>query len=120
MNAHDLSLKTLIRSVSDELLASRAERQERGLPALFEIQELTVEVSFVVTESEGGGGGFDLKVVRADTSVRYDAQSIHRITLRLRALEEDDLLEDDAFFSRIEVERPLRPRTGEEDEEPAR
>lgn len=117
MNAQDLSLKTLIRAVSEDLLASRAERQERGLPPLFEIEELIVEVSFVVTQSRSGGGGFDLKIVRADTNVRYDAESIHRITLKLRALEEDDVLEDDSFFSRIEVERPLRPRTGAEGED---
>jgi hypothetical protein len=95
----------LIRAVSEELLASREERLASDRPPLFEVQDLTVEVSFVVTDSRGGGGGFDLKVVKADAKVSYDEQSIHRITLKLRALgKEDDVLPP------LPDLLPLRPR----------
>ena len=50
MTDFEFSLKSLIRAVSDELIASQAERVAGGLPALFEVQEFNIEVSFVVTE----------------------------------------------------------------------
>jgi hypothetical protein len=62
----DLSLKNLIRAVSDELTASREERLAENQPAIWEVSELTIEANFVVTNSGGGGGGFDLKILKAD------------------------------------------------------
>ena len=53
--------------------------------ALFEIKDLTIEVSFVRTESKGGAGGFDLKVVKADANVKHDRE-LQKIILTLRAL----------------------------------
>jgi len=47
-----LSIKTLIRAVTDELLASREERLAAGDPAVFEVEELTLEISFVATRSK--------------------------------------------------------------------
>jgi Trypsin-co-occurring domain 2 len=110
MPEDDLSLKNLIRAVSDELLASRAERLAANLPPLFEVQELTIEVSFVVTESKGGGGGFDLKVIKADASVKYDRESVHKVTLTLKALESADLVVPD-----LPDTLPVRPRSRDEE-----
>jgi hypothetical protein len=104
--AEDLSIKALIRAVSDELIASRIERQDAGQPALFEIKDLTIEVSFVVTESKGGGGGFDLKVIKADANVKYDREQVQKIILTLRALGKDD-----AAIPDLPDQLPLRPRT---------
>lgn len=110
MAEEDLSLKNLIRAVSNELLASRTERLAAGLPPLFEVQDLTIEVSFVVTESKEGGGGFDLKVLRADANVKYDKESVHKVTLTLKALGTDDVDVPD-----LPDTLPLRPRTRDED-----
>lgn len=109
MPESDLSLKNLIRAVSGELLASQTERLEAGQRALFEIEELTIEVSFVVTETRGGGGGFDLKVVKADANVRYDRERVHKITLKLKALGEEDAAVPD-----LPDTLPLRPRSRDE------
>jgi hypothetical protein len=106
MPEDDLSLKALIQAVSEELRSSRAERLAQGLPPLFEVQDLTIEVSFVVTQSKGGGAGFDLKVVRADGTVKYDRESVHKVTLTLKALGEGDVLIPD-----LPDTMPLRPRT---------
>src|SRR5215470_4052788 len=95
MADYDLSLKNLIRAVSDELLESRRERLAAGIPALFEIENLTIEVSFVVTESKGGGGGFDLKVIKADANVKYDKEQVHKVALTLKALGSDDSIVPD-------------------------
>ena len=106
MPEDDLSLKTLLQAVSEELRSSRSERLAQGLPPLFEVQDLTIEVSFVVTESKGGGAGFDLKVVRADGTVKYDRESVHKVTLTLKALSESDVLIPD-----LRDTLPIRPRT---------
>jgi hypothetical protein len=86
--AEDLSIRALIRAVTDELLASQTERLASGGAAVFQVSDLTLEVSFVATSSKHGGGGFDIKVVKADAGVQYDKQSIHKITLKLKAVED--------------------------------
>lgn len=107
MPEHDVSLTTLIRAVSEQLLASRAERLAESRAALFEISELTVEVSFVVTESSAAGGGFDLKVVKADASRKYDEQAVQRISLKLKALGDGG---GGDVLTELGDELPLRPR----------
>jgi hypothetical protein len=101
---YDLSLKDLIRAVSDELLASRQERTSSEQPAIWEVGELTIEASFVVTASGSGGGGFDLKILRADAKVDYGQETVHKITLTLKALDSEDTLTE------LGDELPLRPR----------
>lgn len=77
----DLSIKELVTAVSQELIASQKEREARGDPALFRIDEMTLEISFVVTKSAGGKGGFDLTVITASAGAKYESQEIHKVTL---------------------------------------
>ena len=99
----DLSIKTLIRAVTDELLASRDERLAAGQPAVFQVEELTLEISFVATTSTRAGGGFQFWVVKADAGVKYDDQSIHKIVLKLKTAEPGGA-------EPFGLEEPLRPR----------
>jgi hypothetical protein len=101
--AKDLSLKTLIRAVTDELLASREERLAAGDPAVFQVQELTLEVSFVATTSKQAGGGVHFWVVKADAGMKYDDQSVHKVVLKLKAAEP-------SASEPFGLEEPLRPR----------
>ena len=78
----DLSIKELVTAVSHELISSQKEREARGDPALFRIDEMTLEISFVVTKSAGGKGGFDLTVITASAGAKYESKEIHKVTLR--------------------------------------
>jgi Trypsin-co-occurring domain 2 len=89
-----LSIKTLIRAVTDELLASRKERLEAGDPAIFEVEDLTLEISFVAARSKEAEGGFKFWVVKAGGNVKYDDQSVQKIVLKLKATE---LTENEPF-----------------------
>jgi len=100
---NDLSIKTLIRAVTDELLASRDERLAAGDPAVFQVEELTLEISFVATSSKQAGGGFHFWVVKADAGIKYDEQSVHKVVLKLKTAEPS---EAEPFG----LEEPLRPR----------
>jgi hypothetical protein len=81
-----LSIRALIREVTREVLSAQADRIASGEPAVFELSDLTLEVSFVATSSKKAGGGFDLKVVKADAGLQYDKESIHKVSLKLVAV----------------------------------
>jgi Trypsin-co-occurring domain 2 len=104
VNGDDLSIRTLIQAVTRELLESQAERLAAGGPAVFEVKDLTLEISFVATSSKHGGGGFDLKVVKADAGVQYDKQSVHKIQLTLTAVDFQPVAEPSP------LPHPVRPR----------
>lgn len=99
----DLSIKTLVRAVTKELLASREERQAAGEPAVFQVDELTLEISFVATSSNQGGGGFQFWVIKADAGVKYDEQCVQKVILKLKPAKPSD---DEPFG----LEEPLKPR----------
>jgi hypothetical protein len=107
---NDLSIKQLIRAVTAELLASQRERLASGDPAVFEVSELTLDISFVATRSRNIGGGFDFKVVKADGGVKYDEQSVHNVILKLTAPKPRTSDQADPFG--VEPE-PVRPRRAE-------
>lgn len=100
---NDLSIKTLIRAVTDELLASRDERLASGDPAVFQVEELTLEISFVATSSKKAGGGFQFWVVKADAGIKYDDQCVHKVVLKLKTAEPSNA-------EPFGLEEPLRPR----------
>ncbi len=111
-----ISLKDLIRAVSDELIASRAERLADNRPAIFEVSELTIEASFVVTKSAGGGGGINIQVLRADANADYKQETVNRLSLKLTALKPDA---DHHILRELGDEVPLRPRLDEQSDNAA-
>jgi len=82
----ELSLDTLVDAVSGQLLLSQQRRIAAGLPAVFQVDELTLEVSFVVTSSKEGSGGISISVVKADGKLKYDQESLQKVTLKLTAV----------------------------------
>ena len=50
-------MKELIQKISDDLLASERERVADARRAVFEVADLTIELSFVATRSRQGRGG---------------------------------------------------------------
>lgn len=86
-----LHIKGLIRQVTQELVDSQKEREENKQPALFRVQQLTLEVHFVAQTSSEVGGSFDLKVVTVGGAQlggkhTYQNQQIHKITLTLSTI----------------------------------
>ena len=86
-----LFIKDLITKVHDELLQSRQEREEQGDPAIFEVEQMTLEVNFVAQRDAEFSGGIDLKIVtvggaRLGGTRNYHDQQIHKITLTLAAV----------------------------------
>lgn len=107
MTKSDLSIADVVRAVTDDLVASRADRVTRGGPPIFEVSELTLDLSFIVTESDSSKAGFDLKILKADTGTAFSSQTIQRITLKLTAVKDASLLTE------FGDELPLRPRTSD-------
>ncbi|MFT8244062.1 trypco2 family protein [Roseomonas sp. BN140053] len=99
--AEDLSIETLVRAVSDQLLRSQAAREASGKPAVFEVSEMTLEVSFVVRSSKQAGGGFTLSVIKADGSMKFDKETVQKVSLKLAAAKSQ---------GRFEGFGPVRPR----------
>lgn len=86
-----LFIEDLISKVHDELLQARRKREQRGDPAIFEVQDMTLEVHFVAQRAADYNGGIDLKIVTvggvsAGGARHYSDQQIHKITLNLTAV----------------------------------
>jgi hypothetical protein len=90
-----LSLKGMIRKVQEELEASEEERKKSGQEALFEFDKVDLEVNFVVTKASEAKGGFSFQVLtfggfNVGLRDRKEDQSIHKITLSLKAIAPED------------------------------
>src|SRR3954462_14024748 len=77
----DVSVKELIQRISEDLLESEQERTADGRRAVFEVAELTVELSFVVSRSRQGHAGVDLKVVSVGGQADQGSERSQRMTL---------------------------------------
>ena len=88
-----LFIGELIRQVQRELIESQSQRESEGQTALFEVESLTVEAHFVVSNSTTSKGGFDLKIITLGGEKAYKEEQVHKISLKLKTLpaEEDNL-----------------------------
>lgn len=79
-----LNIKELIHAVRQELSESELERRQKHIPPLFVVDNLKIEVNFVVEKKTTTGGGLNLKIVDVGRDVSYNSQQIHKITLELK------------------------------------
>lgn len=82
-----LFIKDFIRRVHKELLESQKEREKEGLESLFVVDDLTIEVNFIASETKDVEGGLDFKIVTAGGARQYQDQQVHKITLHLKTVE---------------------------------
>ena len=83
MTEKNLLIKDLIRQVHRELVASQEERDEEGLPPLFQVDSLVIEANFVVVDDQKAEAGFGFSLLKAGAEVNYKHEQIHKITLNL-------------------------------------
>jgi len=102
----EILLKDLIHAVSNQLIASREERLTDNRPPIFEVDELTIEASFVITKASSSIGGFDLKIIKGDAKEDYRQDMIHKIILKLKALKD---YSNNGVLKELGDEVPLRP-----------
>ena len=81
-----LGVTELIKRVRDELAASEKDIQTHNEAALFEVKRFDLEISFVVTASSTVQGGFDYKVVTADSHSDTGSQRVQKLTLHFDAI----------------------------------
>jgi len=86
-----LMLKDLIRQVKQELLAVISEREELGEAPIFALNDLTLEVNFVVATEGKIGGNVSVKLLavaglNANGERKYSREQVHRVTLHLSPL----------------------------------
>ena len=115
----DVSVKQLIQKISQDLLESEQERTAEDRRAVFEVAELTIELSFVVSRSREGNAGIDLKVVSVGGKADRGDERTQRMTLRLvAAASSDGGRSTDQQFSRLDYDHalPVRPRIRGRDE----
>jgi len=81
---NNLNLTELLHSVRDELIESQELRMKKGLPPLFIVDKLQIEVNFVVEQIKGVKGGVNLKVIEMGGNKTYTEQQVHKVTLDLK------------------------------------
>jgi hypothetical protein len=108
----DVSVKELIQRISEDLLESEQERTAGGRRAVFEVAELTIDLSFVVSRSRQGHAGVDLKVVSVGGQADRADERTQRMTLRLVAVGGAAEGSGEEKFARLDYDDalPVRPR----------
>jgi len=79
----DLRLKDLIRAVQQELEDSQIEREQNGIPALFQFHNLKIEASVVVSKTKEKDGSIGVKVIEAGLKNTYNEQEVQKVTVEL-------------------------------------
>lgn len=87
-----LNLKELIHQVRQELIESENERVQKGLTPLFKVDNLKIEVNFVVEKTKKSGGKLGIKIVEAGHQVSYSSQQIHKISLELNTIDDEEIV----------------------------
>ncbi len=85
--ANHLKIKDVIHKVQQELAESQNEREEKGLPPLFEVDSLDIEIHFVVQQHADSRVGASLAVIDVGADHNYSQEQIHKMTLRLKKFE---------------------------------
>ncbi|MEF1330606.1 trypco2 family protein [Vibrio sp. M260121] len=78
-----LFIKELVRQVHNELYESQEERELQGQDALFEVEKLTIEANFIVTDSETESGGIDFKLLKYNAGGSSKNERVHKVILEL-------------------------------------
>ncbi|HNW91049.1 MAG TPA: hypothetical protein PK664_05680 [Paludibacteraceae bacterium] len=86
-----LNLKELIHTVRQELIDSENERKSKGLDPLFKVDNLKIEVNFVVEKTKKTGGKLGIKIIDIGHDVTYSSQQVHKIVLELKTCELEDV-----------------------------
>jgi hypothetical protein len=76
-----LNLVDLVTSIRDELEQADKARLVSGKAALFQLSGLELELNFVVSETAGAKGGFDIKVLSVGGDVSVRTEEVHKVKL---------------------------------------
>jgi hypothetical protein len=104
--ADDISIKDFIQAISEDLMESRTQRLASGLPPVFEVAALDIDLSVKATRSSKKNGGVDLKVLRGDLESITGSESVQKISLHLTATR---MTADEKETEVFDASSPLRP-----------
>ena len=65
-------------------------REQDGLPPLFKVKSLTLELQFTVEESKNANGTLGIRVVEASASKEITQSSIHKMIIHMDTYEDLD------------------------------
>lgn len=94
-NEDIVSLSKIIRQVHINLLESEKSRIESGLPRLFKVSSLSLELNVAITKSTNIKGGIGFQVLSIGSSKEVAKEEINKITLTLDVCDKSgEALED--------------------------
>lgn len=76
-----------IAQIRDELVRSSKIAQSDADGPLFRLESVSIEVRFVIKETESSEGGIDLKLVAIKDGDRLETENVHTVTLNLRVID---------------------------------
>lgn len=80
-----LHLKDVIHSIQKQLMESEEERKQLGLPELFMVKEVEIEMNFVVEKTVTAKAEADIVVVDVNGETAYRKEEINKIKVILSA-----------------------------------
>jgi len=83
MSHANAEISDLLRELQRQLTRSQETRENEGLPPLFQLQDMTVEVQFTAVRDDNVEGKIGIHVLQAGGSSKIVESTVHRVTIHL-------------------------------------
>jgi Trypsin-co-occurring domain 2 len=90
-----LGLRELIKDIKSDLAKSEEERLEAGENPVFKVEDVDLEINFVINKQYAESGGIEYKFVTLGNQSQISSEKVQKITLHMKAIQPED--------------RPVRP-----------
>jgi hypothetical protein len=101
----DISLSELMLHAREQVLAATRTQRADGGPDTLRVNSLTIEVNVVASRTREGEGGLDIKVLSIGGKRVSEHEKIHKITVELEALSDNEIAQAGQRLNPAETNR---------------
>jgi hypothetical protein len=83
---------SVIRNIQRELITSQEQREEEGLPPLFKVSGLTLELQFTLEEDKSAEGKLGISIVQAGAAKKVSENTVHKMVIQFSVVDDHEMI----------------------------